>query len=96
MGGRVGSRTKLHAPSRVNEAGRPVGAHRAASIMATTSKQYKAIGEDIWKGRAEKIVRRAVLLCGVRNMRFDLTLVVERRAVCLHVRRTGRAAHPRL
>ncbi|KAI0819127.1 TRAPP I complex [Irpex lacteus] len=22
--------------------------------MATTSKQYKAIGEDIWKGRAEK------------------------------------------
>ncbi|KAI0928699.1 hypothetical protein AcW1_005872 [Taiwanofungus camphoratus] len=23
--------------------------------MATTSKQYKAIGEDIWKGRAEKI-----------------------------------------
>jgi hypothetical protein len=25
--------------------------------MATTSKQYKAIGEDIWKGRTEKIVR---------------------------------------
>lgn len=24
--------------------------------MATTSKQYKAIGEDLWKGRAEKIV----------------------------------------
>jgi len=23
--------------------------------MATTSKQYKAIGEDLWKGRAEKI-----------------------------------------
>ncbi|OCH88186.1 TRAPP I complex [Obba rivulosa] len=23
--------------------------------MATTSKQYKAIGEDIWKGRTEKI-----------------------------------------
>ena len=25
--------------------------------MATTSKQYKAIGEDIWKGRTEKVVR---------------------------------------
>lgn len=25
--------------------------------MATTSKQYKAIGEDLWKGRTEKIVR---------------------------------------
>lgn len=25
--------------------------------MATTSKQYKAIGEDIWKGRTEKTVR---------------------------------------
>lgn len=24
--------------------------------MATTSKQYKNIGEDLWKGRAEKIV----------------------------------------
>ena len=24
--------------------------------MATTSKQYKAIGEDLWKGRDEKIV----------------------------------------
>ena len=24
--------------------------------MATTSKQYKAIGEDIWKGRTEKTV----------------------------------------
>ena len=24
--------------------------------MATTSKQYKAIGEDLWKGRTEKIV----------------------------------------
>jgi len=23
--------------------------------MATTSKQYKAIGEDLWKGRTEKI-----------------------------------------
>jgi len=26
--------------------------------MATTSKQYKAIGEDLWKNKAEKIVRR--------------------------------------
>jgi trafficking protein particle complex subunit 3 len=25
--------------------------------MATTSKQFKAIGEDIWKTRTEKIVR---------------------------------------
>ena len=24
--------------------------------MATASKQYKAIGEDLWKGRTEKIV----------------------------------------
>jgi hypothetical protein len=28
-----------------------------SSTMATTSKQYKAIGEDLWKGRTEKIVR---------------------------------------
>ena len=27
--------------------------------MATSSKQYKSIGEDIWKGRTEKIVRCA-------------------------------------
>lgn len=27
--------------------------------MATTSKQYKAIGEDLWKGRPEKIVGRS-------------------------------------
>ena len=27
--------------------------------MATTSKQYKAIGEDLWKGRTEKIVSHA-------------------------------------
>jgi len=26
-----------------------------APIMATSSKQYKAIGEDLWKGRTEKI-----------------------------------------
>lgn len=34
-------------------------AHRSglAPLMATTSKQYKAIGEDIWKGRTEKVVR---------------------------------------
>jgi hypothetical protein len=25
--------------------------------MATSSKQYKAIGEDLWKGRTDKIVR---------------------------------------
>ena len=24
--------------------------------MATPSKQYKAIGEDLWKGRTEKVV----------------------------------------
>jgi trafficking protein particle complex subunit 3 len=24
--------------------------------MATTSKQYKAIGDDLWKGRPEKVV----------------------------------------
>lgn len=28
-------------------------------VMATTSKQYKGIGEDLWKGRAEKVVSRA-------------------------------------
>lgn len=32
--------------------------------MATTSKQYKAIGEDLWKGRTEKIVRVAFHLRG--------------------------------
>lgn len=26
--------------------------------MATTSKQYKAIGEDLWKNKTEKIVRQ--------------------------------------
>lgn len=30
-----------------------------AAVMATSSKQYKAIGEDLWKGRTEKIVRYA-------------------------------------
>jgi hypothetical protein len=40
------------------EAARPGACSRLASpAMATTSKQYKAIGEDIWKGRTEKIVR---------------------------------------
>jgi hypothetical protein len=28
-----------------------------SSTMATTSKQYKAIGEDLWKSRTDKIVR---------------------------------------
>ena len=30
---------------------------RRLAPMATSSKQYKAIGEDLWKGRTEKIVR---------------------------------------
>jgi UTP:GlnB (protein PII) uridylyltransferase len=55
--------------------------------MATSSKQYKAIGEDLWKGRTEKIVRylfsSAVLI---------LTLK-ERGAVRDDVRRARRAAH---
>lgn len=34
--------------------------------MATTSKQYKAIGEDLWKGRTEKIVSLISL-----NIRLD-------------------------
>lgn len=29
--------------------------------MATSSKQFKAIGEDIWKSRTEKIVRSTEL-----------------------------------
>lgn len=33
--------------------------------MATTSKQFKAIGEDLWKGKTEKIVR-LLLPVGIR------------------------------
>jgi hypothetical protein len=33
------------------------GVTLAGTAMATSSKQYKAIGEDLWKGRTEKIVR---------------------------------------
>lgn len=29
--------------------------------MATTSKQYKAVGEDLWKNKTEKIVRQLSL-----------------------------------
>jgi hypothetical protein len=38
--------------------------------MATSSKQYKAIGEDLWKGRTEKIVRspRRLLLITADNV----------------------------
>jgi trafficking protein particle complex subunit 3 len=38
--------------------------------MATSSKQYKAIGEDLWKGRTEKIVRSPS-----RRRRYQLTLL---------------------
>jgi len=38
--------------------------------MATSSKQYKSIGEDLWKGRTEKIVRypRRLLLVTADNL----------------------------
>lgn len=62
-------------------------------VMASTSKQYKAIGEDIWKGRTEKIVSRYTgclpSVSGVRRLTPD----IERRAVCAHVRRACGAAH---
>jgi UTP:GlnB (protein PII) uridylyltransferase len=58
--------------------------------MATSSKQYKAIGEDLWKGRTEKIVRclfsSAVLILTRRTLK-------ERGAVRDDVRRARRAAH---
>ena len=31
---------------------------RRQGTMATTSKQYKAIGDDLWKNKTEKIVRQ--------------------------------------
>jgi hypothetical protein len=31
---------------------------RRTPTMATTSKQYKAISEDLWKNKTEKVVRR--------------------------------------
>jgi len=45
--------------------------------MSTTSKQYKNIGEDLWKGRAEKMVRFEVPTSHLtsserRIVRFDV------------------------
>lgn len=39
---------------------RTTGTHptHTSPTMATTSKQHKAIGEDLWKGRTEKTVRQ--------------------------------------
>jgi len=60
--------------------------------MATTSKQYKAIGEDLWKGRTEKIASPSLTS-------FYLYLLtvpddrIECRTVCLDIRCPGRAAH---
>ena len=60
--------------------------------MATTSKQYKAIGDDIWKGRTEKVVRiRLGLWVRAARCMADRQVFrgrVERRAVCAHIRRT--------
>lgn len=41
--------------------------------MATSNKQYKAIGEDLWKGRTEKIV------CHVL---YSLDIYLKGSAVC--------------
>ena len=61
--------------------------------MATSSKQYKAIGEDLWKGRTEKIVHLfffpAVPMLTQRSS-------TERGAVCDDLRRARRAANTRL
>lgn len=38
--------------------------------MATASKQYKAIGEDLWKGRTEKIV--CLIRLDIRELDPDL------------------------
>ena len=42
---------------------RPLCFHFSSSspTMATTSKQYKAVGEDLWKNKTEKIVRQLSL-----------------------------------
>jgi hypothetical protein len=42
--------------------------------MATSSKQYKAIGEDLWKGRTEKIVRLSDVICSLSPLTSLLTL----------------------
>lgn len=36
--------------------------------MATTSKQYKAIGEDLWKGRTEKVVSQSLTVTRCPNL----------------------------
>jgi len=47
------------------------------SIMATTSKQYLARGEDLWKGRAEKVVS-----CQIPVSHMFLSLVPIRMLNC--------------
>ena len=57
--------------------------------MATSSKQYKAIGEDLWKGRTEKIVRLLFPLVVHTLTRRPLK---ERGAVRDDIRRARRTA----
>ena len=42
-----------------------------------TSKQYKAIGEDLWKGRTEKVVSQSPTVA--RRPNFDQTNVTTER-----------------
>lgn len=58
--------------------------------MATTSKQFKSIGEDIWKGRTEKIV--CTPLDSLVVPTNDLMSRAEFRAVRTHLRRSRSAA----
>jgi hypothetical protein len=60
------------------------------SSMATISKQYKNIGEDLWKGRSEKIVG------GFEHYVHIKLTCAECRTIRTHIRRSCRATHPRL
>ena len=52
----------------------------SSTAMATTSKQYKAIGEDLWKGRTEKIVRTTPHSAQLLAFLLTLYLTIEQNA----------------
>lgn len=63
--------------------------------MATSLKQHKAIGEDLWKGRTDKIVRRSSSSSSSTMVHTHRSRS-ECRAVRVHIWRARRAAHPGL
>ena len=59
--------------------------------MATTSKQYKTIGEDLWKSRQEKIVGLSLFY-----IKWQELIFAECRTLRSHLWRACCAAYSRL